>query len=237
MRVVQRRTDHAGVAAAERGHRVVQVGEAADARIQRGARGGVVGAGMAGDHDHAGRTQLADGLQRHAFGRERHHHHAAVLARDIGDIGGVGQAEQVGVVDALARRRQERAFQMDAENAGYAFGDRRVHCFQRGMHDFGGIGDQRRQHAGGAEPAVRRGDAAQRVHRRRGIEQQPAAAVDLHVDEAGQQQAALQVVARGLVQRRIAGRHQRLDAPAAHQHGEIVARAVVGEDAAVDQGQ
>ena len=189
-RIVQRSADHPGLAAGERGHRVVQVGEAADAGIERRAGGGVVGAGVAGHHQHAGVSEAADGRRRHAFGRQREHHLAAARRRDQRQVFFIKRAEQRAVVDALARAGEERTFQVDAQDARHALLDRRVHRFQRLAHGFARVGDQGGQQAGGAEGAMRGGDAAQGLHRGIVVEQQPAAAVDLHVDEAGQQQFA-----------------------------------------------
>jgi hypothetical protein len=57
------------------------------------------------------------------------------------------------------------------------------------------VADQGRQEAGGPVGSVRGPDGGDRLDRGGVVEQHPAAAIDLGVDEAGDQQAAVQVVA------------------------------------------
>ncbi len=114
------------------------------------------------------------------------------------DIAGIWAAEQIGVMDALACGGEKRAFHVNAQNARNLLLDRLIDRRQRGMHLLGGIGDQRGQHPRGAVFAMCFGDAAQRFYRRRVVEQQAAAAVHLHIDKAGQQQAPLQIVSFGV---------------------------------------
>jgi hypothetical protein len=57
-------------------------------------------------------------------------------------------------VDALAGRIEEGAFQVDAEHARNAGGDRFRDRVDRLPHDRAAVADQRRQEAGGAEAAV-----------------------------------------------------------------------------------
>ena len=54
-----------------------------------------------------------------------------------------------------------------------------------GLGDLGGVGDERGEEPGGAEAAVRGKDRGDALGRGIGVEQHPAAAVHLQVDEAG----------------------------------------------------
>ena len=79
-------------------------------------------------------------------------------------------------------------------------------------------------------------DTSNSVRDRFKFEQQAATAVDLHVDEAGQQQMTVQIVPLRIAHARVVMRDDGHDALAAHQHGESFARTVVAEYASVDQG-
>ncbi len=236
VRIVQRGADHAGLAAAQRGHRVEQVGEAAHARIQRGADGGVIGSGVAGADEQPCRGQLGDLRQRHLLRRQREQAHAAVRRAQPRQLVAAGRVEKLRVVHALARGCQVRPFQMDAEHTGHAFGEGLLHRRQRRAHRVGVVTDQRRQKSGGAMAPMRRADAADAFHRGRIVEQHPAAAVDLGVDEARQQQRAAQVVLLDLLHARIMVRQQLNDARAIEQHRDIIAPAMRGEYAGVGEG-
>src|SRR3546814_11776879 len=82
---------------------------------------------------------------------------------------------------------------MDADDAGHALLDRGVDRGERGGDLRRRVADQRRQEGGGAEARVRGADRRYGIDIDLIVEQHPAAAVDLRVDEAGQQPAALQV--------------------------------------------
>src|SRR3546814_7252918 len=82
---------------------------------------------------------------------------------------------------------------MDADGARHAGLDRVVDSGQRRRDLFGRVADQRRQEGGGAETGVRGADRRDGVHVGLVVEQHAAAAVDLRIDEAGEQPAAAQV--------------------------------------------
>ena len=95
------------------------------------------------------------------------------------------------------------------------------------------VADQRRQEAGGAEAAVRaRRWCAMRLDVGVVVEQHAAAAVDLGVDEARQQQRAVEVVRSAPRTRASSGAHDRRDAAAVDQHARPLDEALVGEHAA-----
>ena len=86
-------------------------------------------------------------------------------------------------------------------------------------HDVQVVADQRGQESGGAEAAMRTADGANGLDARLVVEQHAAAAVDLRVDEAGQQQFALQIAAAARASAaRVGVAHHVDDAIAFEQH-------------------
>ena len=125
---------------------------------------------------------------------------------------------------------------MDAEHAGHALRDRGLDGCNRGAHRVDVVADQRRQKSGGAEASMRDADAANRFDRRGIVEQHAAAAVDLHVDEAGQQHVAAQVVSVVCIANaRVVARQDSSDALAIDEHGDIIVETVVEQYATVDE--
>ena len=84
---------------------------------------------------------------------------------------------------------------MNAEDAGIDI-DHFLHGGERRPHFFRCVGDQRRQQRRRAELAMRGGDGANAFDRRHVVEQDVAAAIDLHVDEAGREPCAIRQVAQ-----------------------------------------
>src|SRR3546814_6881607 len=82
---------------------------------------------------------------------------------------------------------------MEADDAGHALLDRRIDRGERGGDLRRRVADQRRQEGGGAKARVRGADRRYGIDIDLIVEQYAAAAVDLRVDEAGQQPAAPQV--------------------------------------------
>ena len=164
------------------------MGEAAHAGVEPGAELRITAGGVAGSDDRATRDQGARWhRRRHLLRRQRDQGDAVVERSRERDLVVVRHAELAGVVRPLARRREVRAFEVDAEHARHALRDRLAHRRDRCAHDLDVVADQRRQEPGGAEAPMRGADAADRVDRRRVVEQHAAAAVDLGVDETGQQ--------------------------------------------------
>ena len=235
VRIFQRRADRAGLAALQRRHRVVQMREAADAGIESGTDLFVAAGGVSRAQQHAARDERADGIGRYAFRRQRHHGDAMAQRRHEFDLGLIGHAELPGVVRALARRRQIRAFQMQTENSRYSLGDRIAGRGDRIAHHLAIVADQGRQQTGGTEAPMRLRDAPQRIDGRRVVEQHAAAAVDLDVDEAGQQRVALQIVPRTRMRRHVRRITDPSDASIGDHHRQAADQSAPGQYAAVDQ--
>ena len=124
-----------------------------------------------------------------AIGRERHHERTAIRVDDRLDVVGRKVADVFEFMRAPAERVQEGPFKMEAECR------RRPTPRLAGRGDGGGhhlrrVGHERRQQADGAVIAMRGGDAGDALGCRVVIEQDAAAAVDLHVDIPGRKQAA-----------------------------------------------
>ena len=143
----------------------------------------------------------------------------------------IGPADQRRIVDARLAWRQERAFEVDAEHARID-GRRAAHGIERGAHLLGRVGDQRRQQRGGAEFAVAGDDRGDALRRRLIVEQDVAAAVDLHVDEAWREPRAVRQRARRHPGRHFATRDERGDAGAVDHHGAIAMHHLAIEDGA-----
>ncbi len=236
-RIIQRSADHAGLAAAERCHRVEQMGETAYPRVERGACRGVIGRRVAGADNHAGIGEHANARGCHLIGRQRDYSHAAMRRAQQGQFLVTRYMEIFRVVHTLACWRQIRSFQMDTEQAGHPFCERLLYRQKRSAHYGGIVAEQGRHEAGGAVAAMRGADPADRLDRRRLVEKHPAAAIDLHVDETGQQHRAAEVLLLHALQTRIAAGHQRGDVFAIQHDGKVVLPAVVGEHVGVGKGE
>ena len=97
------------------------------------------------------------------------------------------------------------------------------------------VADEGRQETGRAETPVRLADRANGVDRRLGVEEDAAAAIDLGVDKARQQQMAAEVVAGGATATRVVAGDDVDDPAAVEQDGAALEDAVVAEHAAVDE--
>ncbi len=124
---------------------------------------------------------------------------------------------------------------MDAEHSGHPGGERFAHRADGAAEGRQVAADQGGQEAGGAEAAVRGADRADGRDIGGVVEEGAAAAVHLRVDEAGQQQPALQVMALRAGQPCIGGGHHIQDAAALEQHGVILDEAPAVQDAAIEQ--
>ena len=177
----------------ERGHGVEQVGEAAES----GAKGklclviGGIAVPCAYDHtrfDERGNIGGRDHLRR-----DGQHDLAFAGARQQLDHCRVDGADPVGFVDPAFDLVDERAFDMDADHAGNPCADRGVAGVERSGDLFGRIADERGQERGRAEARVRGTDCGDGLHADIVVEQHAAAAIDLRIDEAGQQPATFQI--------------------------------------------
>jgi len=139
-------------------------------------------------------------------------------------------------VHALALGADERPLDVHADDAGHALGNRLAHGIHRMGDHLEVVADQRRQESRGAEAPVRTADVADRVDRRRLVEEHAAAAVHLRVDEARHQHRTLQVMAARALDARIAPGGDRDDAAVVHEHGAALDESLVGEDGPVDDG-
>ena len=209
--------------------------ETADAGIESGADVFVTAGGVSRAQQHAARDERADGIGRDAFRRQRHHGDAMAQRRHQFDLHLVGHAEFPGIVRALARRRQIRAFQMQTENPRHALRDRIACRGDRVAHHCVIVADQGRQQACRAEASMRLRDAPQRIDGGRVVEQHAAAAVHLDVDETWQQLVAPQIALRPRMRRHIGGIADRSDASVGDHHRQAVDQAASGQHAAVDQ--
>ena len=138
------------------------------------------------------------------------------------------------VVHAFSGRVDVWSLDMDAQDARHPPVDRMAHGSDRARDGRAIGGDQGRQEAGGAVTPVRRADP--RDGRGLGgiVEQRAAAAVDLEVDEARRQQAALEVdAARAVRQPRIVD--NALDPSVREQQGAAAGQPAVQQNLAIDQ--
>ena len=223
--------DHTRLAVVQRRHGVEQMGDAGDPGRKGIAHRRVIGIGMSGRHDHPGLDQGTDIVGRGHFRCQRHHGAPRCQAAQQRDRRGIQPQEAGGVMRPLARRVQKGALDVDPHHARHARGDRLLGRPHGLVDPLDRVRDQRRQKGGGAEPRVRRPDTSDCLDARIVVEQHPAAAVDLRVDEAGQQPAALEVHGRA---RRARGRR---DDPATLDVQAVGNPALAGHHPAVREGQ
>ena len=151
-----------------------------------------------------------------------------------GEIVLTERADPRGVVHAFSRRADVRPLEMETEHARHPLIDRTPHRIDRAHHRGAVAGDQGREEAGGAVAPVRLADARDRRGLGRIVEQHAAAAVDLQVDEARRQQAAVEIDAPGVPRRR-GVIDDALDPAAGDQQGAASGKPVVQQNRAVDQ--
>ena len=182
----ERGADKAGLAMAERAHRVEQMRDQTGACLGIGYRGPVTAVAVSKADMDAGFCQPRHLRAGNAFGGAGDDQRGQFRSR--GDqrleIGVVHRPDQVDGMRALAAGRQMRPFQMDAGEARNFRPGRLDARLDRIARHVARVGDQRRQYRGGAEPHVRGTDRADRLDARPVIEQDAAAAIDLQVDEA-----------------------------------------------------
>jgi hypothetical protein len=124
---------------------------------------------------------------------------------------------------------------VNTENAGHALVERGLHRGDRASDGVHVVADQRRQKTGRAEAPVRRAYRADRFGIRIVVEQYPAAAVDLHVDEAGEQQPPFEIHDERVGAARIVGIDERFDVPGRQQQRLAAHQPRSGQQAAVHE--
>ena len=117
---------------------------------------------------------------------------------------------------------------------GQARLDRRLHRVHRGFDLVEVVADQGRQEAGGSELAVRGADRCDRLDAGVVVEQPPAAAIDLHIDEAGDEDAAIEVPDLD-VRGHVLLADDRLDPIAVDQHAPALDERAVDQHSPVDE--
>jgi hypothetical protein len=130
----------------------------------------------------------------HGFRRDRGQENRNFLRRlDEGkEIGIVHWTDQLGIVRALVRNREMWSLDMQADKSRNLFLRRSFARGERRCRDLWCVGDQRREQGRGAKSDMRIAYGADRVDTRAVIEKRAAAAIDLNIDEAGHEHAALQ---------------------------------------------
>ena len=185
----QRGTDNARGACTKRRHRIEQMRNAGCA-LRDGLHDNGGGRLAVPDRNpHACRGQRHDKARWNAFRRQRHQRTAG--SGKLAQLLQVARSrlhDPVGTVHTRALRADERAFQMQAQNAVAA--GHRTRRRNRTAHLLTRIGDQSRQAGGGAVAAVRPGNRAHAVGRRLIVEQDAATAIHLQVYEAGRHENA-----------------------------------------------
>ena len=192
---IERGADHARLASDRRAHCIEQMGESARSRLDSGARFLIARLWMAKRDEHAPPREFGDAVLPDAIGRERHHDRTAIRVDDGLDVAGCKIADVFEFMRALAARVQEGPFQVEAECRG----DPATRLARRGDgsgHHLRRVGHERRQQTDGPVFAMRGGDTRDGLRCRVIVEQDAAAAVDLHVDIPGREQAAGEI-ARG----------------------------------------
>jgi hypothetical protein len=122
---------------------------------------------------------------------------------------------------------------MNAERARQASIKRGLHRGDRLSDGVEIVADQRRQETRGAESPVRRAYRTDRLETGIIVEQHTAAAVDLHVDETGQQNVSLEIDDDGAAGSRIRRSHHAIDAPLREQDRVTAHDSLAGQNPAM----
>ena len=138
--------DRPGLAQLQRSHRIEEMREARDPLRQRGAGLCIGRHGVAEADANTGLGEPRGKSRRHLLGRQRDHHGANLRSREHLLVLRVRPADHRLVMHPGLAGRQERTFQVDAENARIA-GSGKAHRFEPRAHPGRRVGDERRQQA------------------------------------------------------------------------------------------
>ena len=198
---IQHRAHDARLAIAELAHGIEQMRGHAGPGIEGGHGLFVAGVGMADADNGASSGEPGDLFGRHRLGGHGAKQVGQRCSRSAKalEIGLIHRTDERRIMRALAGQSQMRPFQMQADKAGHARIGCRHACGDGLDIDLGRVGDQRGQQGGGAELRMSRADGADGIKRRGIVEQHPAATIDLQVDEAGHNHAAIELQALGMV--------------------------------------
>ncbi|EQD43706.1 hypothetical protein B1B_13687 [mine drainage metagenome] len=211
------------------------MGEAAHPCVERRARDFVAGIGVTRRDDDAALAKLCDQRGFDPIRRQRDQRAAVSRRGHQLNVRGVDAAKHAWVMHALACGRNERPFDMNAKYACDLGGDRLAHRTDSGAQHLALGADQRRQHAGGAEAAVRAGDVAQGCHVGCVVEQNVAAAIDLQINEARREHLTAQIDRLAVAERGGFGAHHVENGVALQTHGEAGFEAAFGEYTRIEQ--
>ena len=227
--------DKARTAMAELAHGVEEMRREAGAGREGGA-GDFVGRIAMADRDmDARRGEARDLRRRNGLGRDRRQHMLDAGRGQALEIALLHGADEVRIMGALARDREMRPLDMDAEAAGDVCGDGVANGRDRRRGHGGAVGDQRRQQRRGPEAGMGGADRTHALDGRRVIEQRAAAAIHLQVDEAGGDEAAIQHDPLGSLRKR-SRRCGAGDCAAIDEHRDIAEAAHAVEDLGADIG-
>jgi hypothetical protein len=103
------------------------------------------------------------------------------------------RADQAWLMRAFAFDTEVRPLKMKPEKTLYAIPCGGFAGFERSRRRGRPVGDQRGQQGGGSKLRMGAADRADRLHARRIVEKDAAAAIHLQIDETGRQDAAIEV--------------------------------------------
>ena len=214
--ILQRGAHRPGIAAGQRRHGVVEMGEAGEPQREGLADRLVVRCRMAGGDNDSGLHEAADVVGRDLLRRQGHERPPGAERRQDRQILGLQGPDHRRGMDAAALDIEEGPLDMDAEQPRQTRGQACAH----GGDGLGGLGagvaDQGHHESRGAEAPMGGADRGDAIGGRHIVELDSAAAIDLDIDEARRQQAlempAGQHGIHGI------GRQHGLDPPAFDHH-------------------
>ncbi len=180
------------------------------------------------DHHTTIRERPNRARRRH-FRRKRHQSAAAAQRRKQVDCVRIEDPELRGIVGAFPGRGEEWSFDVNAEHARDALPDRRIDRFDRARNDLEIVTEESGQVSRGSAAPMRLSYRRYAGHRRVVVEENPAAAVHLQVEEA-RDEVTLQLLAREIV-RAFARREHIEDKAALEDHAAILPKPVRGQNA------
>ena len=181
---VRCRTNCTGLATAKGAHCIEDVGEPTQSFLSREIELRIRGKRVSGRHDHAAPHELANRTRRHLLGRQRDERSAMPCRAQNVQRPLIQSLDLLGHVDSALGHVDKGPLNMTTEHSGHARLDGSI-CGANSLgHNLQVVTDHRGQQTRRSKSSMCRCDTTDTLEIRVIIEQDPAATVDLQVDES-----------------------------------------------------